>query len=141
MVLRYAKREKVCKHRGLRAVGIFFYLPSISANLRFLDITRNAFALTGTWVRIPPRPPKMGCSFTTSHFHFTFIEFNLNFHLHIQANLQYCSAVPWIILQGILPVLYLYFSAVVRSAVLFLKVFQKVPPILSGLNLLFFCKF
>ena len=39
---------------------IYCYLPLSSPNFQNVERTRNAFALTGTWVRIPPSPPWQG---------------------------------------------------------------------------------
>ena len=39
---------------------IYYYFPLSSANFQNVERTRNVFALTDTWVRIPPSPPWQG---------------------------------------------------------------------------------
>ena len=49
--------RKALKTRLFRGSRICRYLPSNSARFAFGNLTRNAFAFTGTRVRIPPSPP------------------------------------------------------------------------------------
>lgn len=54
------KGEKMLIFQGFANSRIVREFPPFSFKVRIATLTRNAFALTGTWVRIPPSPPFYG---------------------------------------------------------------------------------
>ena len=66
--------EKVCIYHYFGASFKLRYLPSNSVNYCFDFTPRNQVVLTGSWVRIPPLPPKaLESTMFSRVFHFVLV--------------------------------------------------------------------